>query len=82
MNLTPEVIESHLRNFLEHSEVRKKRRFRHCAGRSLMILRSYREEESQQATTNWCNDINYCKRGIIEEFPVLKEARREVMEGQ
>jgi len=80
MNLTPEVIESHLRNSLEYSEVLK-RRFRHCAGRSLMILRSYRgRRKSAGRQQIGAMILINAVREISEEFPVLKEARREVME--
>ena len=58
-----------------------KRRFRHCAGRSLMILRNYKGHRKavgrQQVSSQIL--INAAKR-ISNDFPILKEARREVLE--
>jgi ATP-dependent Lhr-like helicase len=57
------------------------RRFRHCATRSLMILRSYKGREKtvgrQQMSSRLL--LSAVKR-INENFPILKEARREVLE--
>lgn len=57
------------------------RRFRHCATRSLMILRTYmghRKSAGRQQLSSRLL-INSVKR-ISEDFPILKEARREVLE--
>ncbi len=58
-----------------------KRRFRHCAGRSLMILRNYKGQRKyvgrQQVSSQIL--ISAVKR-ISQDFPILKEARREVLE--
>ncbi|MFH1424572.1 MAG: ATP-dependent helicase [archaeon] len=78
--VTPKNIESILEKAIEKTEILK-RRFRHCAGRSLMILRSYkgrhksvgRQQVSSQILIN-------AARSISEDFPILKEARREVLE--
>ena len=65
---------------LEKSEVLG-RRFRHCAARALMILRTYKGESKsvgkQQMNSRLL--IAAVKR-ISDDFPVLKEARREVLE--
>jgi len=65
---------------LDNTEILK-RRFRHCAARALMILRSYKGRERtvgrQQLSSMLL--INAVKR-ISNDFPILKEARREVME--
>jgi len=57
------------------------RRFRHCAARALMILRSYKGHEKsvgrQQQSSRLL--ISAVKR-ISNEFPILEEARREVLE--
>jgi len=57
------------------------RRFRHCATRALMILRSYKGRKKtvgrQQVSSMLL--MNATKRLSID-FPILKEARREVME--
>jgi len=65
---------------IENSEILR-RRFRHCATRAFMILRSYksnlrsvgRQQVSSQILLN-------AVKGISEEFPILKEAKREVLE--
>ena len=65
---------------IEKSEILR-RRFRHCAARAFMILRSYksnlrsvgRQQVSSQILLN-------AVRGISDEFPILKEAKREVLE--
>lgn len=57
------------------------RRFRHCASRSLMILRSYkgvrRTVGKQQMKSHF---LLAAVRKISNEFPILREARREVLE--
>jgi len=58
-----------------------KRRFRHCAGRSLMILRNYkgkRKRVGRQQVSSMIL-ISALKR-ISNDFSILKEARREVLE--
>jgi len=65
---------------IEKSEVLS-RRFRHCAGRSLMILRSYMGRKKTAGRMHIGSKIlfNAVKR-ISKNFPILKEARREVLE--
>jgi ATP-dependent helicase Lhr and Lhr-like helicase len=58
-----------------------KRRFRHCAARSLMILRNYKGRtksvgKQQMNSFFLLNTLNK----ISKDFPILKEARREVLE--
>jgi len=57
------------------------RRFRHCATRSLMILRSYKGRRKtvgkQQMRSHF---LLGSVRKISHGFPILKEARREVLE--
>jgi len=57
------------------------RRFRHCATRAMMILRTYKGMRKsvgrQQISSRLL--INSVRR-ISEEFPILKEARREILE--
>jgi len=57
------------------------RRFRHCATRSLMILRTYKGQRKsvgkQQIGSRLL--LSFTKK-IPGEFPILKEARREVLE--
>ena len=65
---------------IDNSEVLK-RRFRHCAVRSLMILRSYKGKSKRVGRQQMSSMllINAVKR-ISNDFPILKEARREVLE--
>jgi len=69
-----------LKEAIEKTDVLK-RRFRHCASRSLMILRSYKGRSKsvgkQQVHSGFL--LNAVKK-ISNEFPILKEARREVFE--
>ncbi|MBN2251919.1 MAG: ATP-dependent helicase [Candidatus Altiarchaeota archaeon] len=57
------------------------RRFRHCATRSLMILRTYKGKRKsvgkQQVGSRLL--LSFIKK-LPGEFPLLKEARREVLE--
>ncbi len=57
------------------------RRFRHCATRSLMILRSYMGRRKtvgkQQMKSHF---LMSAVKKISNEFPILREARREVLE--
>ncbi len=58
-----------------------KRRFRHCATRALMILREYkgyRKRVGRQQVSSMIL-LNAVRR-ISEDFSILKEARREVLE--
>ncbi|MGB4363421.1 MAG: ATP-dependent helicase [Methanothermobacter tenebrarum] len=56
-------------------------RFRHCAARSLMILRRYKGREKSVGRQQVKSRIllNFVKE-LDENFPILKEARREVLE--
>ena len=57
------------------------RRFRHCATRSLMILRNYKGINKtvgkQQMKSHF---LLHAVKKITNEFPILREARREVLE--
>ncbi len=57
-----------------------KRRFRHCAARSLMILRNYKGHEVTVARqqTNAEVLMRLCEK--LDKFPVLEETYREIME--
>ncbi|MFH1545483.1 MAG: ATP-dependent helicase [archaeon] len=65
---------------IERTEVLN-RRFRHCAVRSLMILRSYKGHKKTAGRQQMASRLllNAVKR-ISNDFPVLREARREVLE--
>ncbi|MAG73388.1 ATP-dependent helicase [archaeon] len=69
-----------LENAIEKSEVLS-RRFRHCAARSLMILRSYMGRTKRAGRMQVGSKILYnAVKRISNTFPILKEARREVLE--
>jgi ATP-dependent Lhr-like helicase len=57
------------------------RRFRHCASRSLMILRNYKGKSrsvgKQQVKSHF---LLHSVKKISKDFPILREARREVLE--
>ncbi len=65
---------------LDKSEVLR-RRFRHCATRAMMILRTYKGQtkrvgKQQVSSMLLLNAV----RGISDNFCILKEAKREVLE--
>ncbi len=78
--LKPENLEEVLKEAIERTDVLA-RRFRHCATRSLMILRSYKGRTKtvgkQQMKSHF---VLAAVRKISLEFPILREARREVLE--
>ncbi|MGV8162370.1 MAG: DEAD/DEAH box helicase [Candidatus Nanoarchaeia archaeon] len=78
--LKGELLREVMKHALEKTEVLN-RRFRHCAARALMILRSYkgrsRSVGRQQASSRLL--ISAVKR-IDNNFIILREARREVLE--
>jgi len=58
-----------------------KRRFRHCAARALMILRSYKGRKKRVGRQQVSSMILLSAvRRISQHFSILKEARREVLE--
>jgi len=69
-----------LKEAIEKTDILK-RRFRHCAGRSLMILRNYKGREKSAGKQQVHSEfLYYAIKKISNEFPILREARREVME--
>ncbi len=65
---------------IDKSEVLKKR-FRHCAGRSLMILRNYKGRKMRVGRQQVSSMILMsAARRISDNFVILKEAKREVLE--
>jgi len=69
-----------LKEAIEKTDVLR-RRFRHCAGRSLMILRNYKGMEKSAGKQQVYSEFLYrAVKKISNEFPILQEARREVME--
>ncbi len=69
-----------LNEAIEKTDVLK-RRFRHCAARSLMILRQYKGREKSAGKQQVHSEFLYTTiRKLSGEFPILREARREVFE--
>jgi Lhr-like helicase len=69
-----------MRQALDKTEVLG-RRFRHCASRSLMILRSYKGNKKSVGKQQMNSRLLMSAvRRLNDDFPVLKEARREVLE--
>ncbi|MEK6950544.1 MAG: ATP-dependent helicase [Nanoarchaeota archaeon] len=65
---------------VERSEIMQ-RRFRHCAARALMILREYLGHKKNVGRMQVGSRILYnAVKRISNDFPILKEARREVLE--
>jgi ATP-dependent Lhr-like helicase len=57
------------------------RRFRHCATRSLMILRQYKGTKKSVGKQQVSSMILLAAvRRISKDFPILKEAKREILE--
>lgn len=78
--LEPKHLRQILENAIEKSEVLK-RRFRHCATRSLMILRNYKGKTKRVGKQAVSSKILMCAvKRIDENFTILKEAKREVLE--
>lgn len=78
--LKADKLELLMRLAIDKSEVFR-RRFRHCATRSLMILRNYlghRKRVGRQQVSSMIL-LNALRR-ISDEFSILKETRREVLE--
>jgi ATP-dependent helicase Lhr and Lhr-like helicase len=69
-----------LEESIEKSEIFK-RRFRHCAARSLMILRNYKGNTKsvgkQQMSSHFLFNAVIKKS---KEFPIIKETKREILE--
>jgi ATP-dependent Lhr-like helicase len=69
-----------LREAIEKTDILK-RRFRHCASRALMILRSYKGRDKSVGKQQVHSEFLYVAvKKISNEFPILREARREVFE--
>jgi ATP-dependent Lhr-like helicase len=78
--LTSENLEQILVKAIDKTETLAGR-FRHCAGRSLMILRRYKGQEKSVSRQQVKGKIllKFVK-DLDDNFSILKEARREVME--
>lgn len=78
--LTPENMREIIERAVEKSDVLA-RRFRHCATRSLMILRNYKGRQKSVGRQQMGSRIllGFVKK-LSEDFSILREARREVLE--
>ncbi len=73
-------LEKVLKEAIEKTDVLN-RRFRHCATRSLMILRTYKGVQKSVRKQHMKSHFLIASvRKISQEFPILKEAKREVLE--
>jgi ATP-dependent Lhr-like helicase len=79
LSLKPENLRPILEKTLRGTELLK-RRFRHCAERSFMILRRYRGREKDPHTLQLNAQALLDVVEKIPGFPVLKETYREILE--
>ncbi len=78
--LNSENIEKIMDHAIDKSEVYR-RRFRHCAMRSLMILKNYMGREKKVGRQQLASTILMkALRDLNPNFSILKEAKREVLE--
>ncbi len=77
--IRPEELYSVLKEVIMRTEMLK-RRFRHVAERSFMILRKYRGKEKSLERRQLSSEILLEVVKRIEDFPVLKETIREILE--
>lgn len=78
--LNLEDLDEIMKTAIEKTEVLK-RRFRHCASRALMILRIYKGRRKRVGRQQVSSMILLSAvRRIGDDFSILKEARREVLE--
>ncbi|MDP4012340.1 MAG: ATP-dependent helicase [Candidatus Nanoarchaeia archaeon] len=78
--IKPEELRQIMDKAIDKTEVLK-RRFRHCATRSLMILRQYKGNTKRVGRQQVSSMILLkAVRKLSENFCILKEARREVLE--
>jgi ATP-dependent Lhr-like helicase len=77
--LGPDDLRDTLIEAVKHTEMATMR-FRHCATRSLMILRSYRGRETSISRRQANSQVLRRLAERIEGFPVLRETYREILE--
>jgi len=78
--LNSENISDILKEAIEKTDILA-RRFRHCATRSLMILRTYKgQRKSVRKQQMKSHFLIAAVKKISAEFPILNEAKREVLE--
>ncbi|MBN2880804.1 ATP-dependent helicase [Candidatus Woesearchaeota archaeon] len=80
MYLATENLYDVMKNAIESTEILA-RRFRHCASRSFLILRNYMGNSKNVGRQQVSSKLIYnAVRSINENFVIIKEARREVLE--
>lgn len=77
--LGSEELRNVLRRALRRTEI-VKRRFRHCAERALALLRNYRGNETSISRRQINAETLIRAVEALQNFPILEEAYREVME--
>jgi len=78
--LKPENIREVLEEAINKTEIFG-RRFRQCAARGLMILRKYKGKKKSVGRQHMRSHFLLARtKKISKEFPILKEAKREVLE--
>ncbi|MDD5700101.1 MAG: ATP-dependent helicase [Candidatus Nanoarchaeia archaeon] len=78
--LKKENLDDILKEAVERTDVLA-RRFRHCAARALMILRTYKGQTRSVGKQNMKSHfLLHAVKKISSEFPILREARREVLQ--
>ncbi len=76
--ITDNNFEEIVRRSIANTEVFKQR-FRHCAARSLMVLRKYKGYDISVVRQQLRSDRVLKLLGQMENFPVIKEAYHEIM---
>jgi len=79
MELRRDNIDDILKRVLRHTEMLK-RRFRHCAQRSFMLLRRYKNRERSVQKLQLSAEELLKIVSEIPGFPILKETYREILE--
>jgi ATP-dependent Lhr-like helicase len=78
--LNPENLKDLLEEALSKTDILA-RRFRHCASRSLMIIRNYRGVSKSVGKQHLKSHFLLASvKKLSKDFPILREARREVLE--
>lgn len=77
--LDPNILYDTLSRVISRTEMLK-RRFRHCAERSFMLLKRYKGRETSIDRRQLNAEVLLKAVSEIKDFPVLKEAIREILE--
>ena len=78
--IKPDDLRRIMNQALDKSEILRMR-FRHCAARALMILRTYKGQNKSVGKQQMSSRLLLSAvKELGDDFPILKEARREVLE--